>query len=99
GLLGGGHRPGGPAPRPGGGGRDGGRRGAGGSGRERRGNPMRIVAVTACPTGVAHTVMAAEALRRQAEVLGHEIEVETQGGDGIRHPLSPEAIAAADAVV
>jgi PTS system fructose-specific IIC component len=60
---------------------------------------MRLVAVTACPTGVAHTVMAAEALRRQAEVMGHEIEVETQGADGIRHPLSPEAIAAADAVV
>jgi PTS system fructose-specific IIC component len=60
---------------------------------------MRLVAVTACPTGVAHTVMAAEALRRQAEVMGHEIQVETQGADGIRHPLSPEAIAAADAVV
>jgi PTS system fructose-specific IIC component len=60
---------------------------------------MKLVAVTACPTGVAHTVMAAEALRRQAEVMGHEIEVETQGADGIRHPLGPEAIAAADAVV
>ena len=60
---------------------------------------MRLVAVTACPTGVAHTVMAAEALRRQAEVMGHHIEVETQGADGIRHPLSTEAIAAADAVI
>jgi PTS system fructose-specific IIC component len=60
---------------------------------------MRLVAVTACPTGVAHTVMAAEALRRQAEVMGHDIEVETQGADGIRHPLPPEAIAGADAVI
>ena len=60
---------------------------------------MKLVAVTACPTGVAHTVMAAEALRRQAEVMGHDIEVETQGSDGIRHPLAPEAIAAADAVI
>jgi fructose PTS system EIIBC or EIIC component len=60
---------------------------------------MRLVAVTACPTGVAHTVMAAEALRRQAEVMGHDIEVETQGADGIRHPLSPEAIAGAQAVI
>src|SRR6266542_651626 len=60
---------------------------------------MKLVAVTACPTGVAHTVMAAEALKRQAEVMGHTIEVETQGADGIRHPLSPEAIDAADAVI
>ena len=60
---------------------------------------MRLVAVTACPTGVAHTVMAAEALRRQAQVMGHDLEVETQGADGIRHPLSPEAIAAAGAVI
>ncbi len=60
---------------------------------------MRLVAVTACPTGVAHTVMAAEALRRQAEIMGHRLEVETQGADGVRHPLSPETIAAADAVI
>lgn len=39
----------------------------------------RIVAVTACPTGVAHTIMAAEALKQTAEALGHQIAVETQG--------------------
>ena len=60
---------------------------------------MRFVAVTACPTGVAHTLMAAEALRRQAQVMGHEIEVETQGAEGTRQPLTPEAIERADAVI
>jgi PTS system fructose-specific IIC component len=60
---------------------------------------MRLVAVTACPTGVAHTVMAAEALRRQAELMGHRLDVETQGADGVRHPLTPETVAAADAVI
>lgn len=60
---------------------------------------MQLVAVTACPTGVAHTVMAAEALRRQAQLMGHRLEVETQGAEGIHHPLPPEAIAAAAAVI
>ncbi len=40
---------------------------------------MRIVAVTACPTGIAHTYMAAEKLFATAKELGHEIKVETQG--------------------
>jgi PTS system fructose-specific IIC component len=60
---------------------------------------MRFVAVTACPTGIAHTLMAAEALKRQAELMGHQIEVETQGAEGTRSPLDPEAIARADAVI
>jgi PTS system fructose-specific IIC component len=60
---------------------------------------MRFVAVTACPTGVAHTLMAAEALRRQAQVMGHEIEVETQGAEGTKQPLTAEAIASADGVI
>ncbi|MDE3738017.1 PTS fructose-like transporter subunit IIB [Pseudomonas resinovorans] len=59
----------------------------------------RIVAVTACPTGVAHTFMAAEALKQAAQRLGYELQVETQGSVGARDPLSPEAIAAADAVL
>lgn len=58
-----------------------------------------IVAVTACPTGIAHTVMAAQALRKTAAVLGHTIDVETQGSDGTKSALSPEAIAAADVVI
>ena len=60
---------------------------------------MRFVAVTACPTGIAHTLMAAEALKRQAEIMGHQIDVETQGAEGTRQPLDPEAIANADAVI
>ena len=59
----------------------------------------KIVAVTACPTGIAHTVMAAEALRKTAAVLGHQITVETQGSDGTKNALAPEAIAAADVVI
>lgn len=60
---------------------------------------MKIVAVTSCPTGVAHTLLAAEALKKTAEVLGHEIKVETQGSVGTRNALSETDIAAADVVV
>ncbi|MCX7789631.1 MAG: PTS fructose-like transporter subunit IIB [Chloroflexaceae bacterium] len=59
----------------------------------------RIVAITACPTGVAHTLMAAEALRKTAAAMGHQIEVETQGAEGARNVLSAASIAAADVVV
>jgi len=59
----------------------------------------RLVAVTACPTGIAHTLMAAEALKRAAAALGHEIKVETQGSIGTKEPLSAQEIAAADAVI
>ncbi len=44
--------------------------------------PMKFVAVTSCPTGIAHTYMAAEALEQAARAAGHEIEVETQGAAG-----------------
>ena len=60
---------------------------------------MKFVAVTACPTEVAHTYMAAEALEMAAEELGHEIKVETQGSIGIENEITPEEIAAADAVI
>ena len=59
---------------------------------------MRIVAVTSCPTGIAHTYMAAEALELAAHDAGHEIEVETQGAAGAT-PLKPETISAADVVI
>ncbi|MGQ9371353.1 PTS fructose-like transporter subunit IIB, partial [Azospirillum sp. A39] len=59
----------------------------------------KLVAVTACPTGIAHTIMAAEALRRTAALRGHTIEVETQGAEGARTPLDAATIAAADAVI
>ena len=59
----------------------------------------KIVAVTACPTGVAHTFMAAEALQQAAKRLGYELQVETQGSVGARNPLSAEAIRDADVVL
>ncbi|WP_179519641.1 PTS fructose transporter subunit IIABC [Nocardioides perillae] len=58
----------------------------------------RLVAVTACPTGIAHTYMAAEALEAAAARAGVAIAVETQGSAGST-PLSPDTIAAADAVI
>jgi PTS system fructose-specific IIC component len=59
----------------------------------------RIVAITGCPTGVAHTYMAAEALKKTAAILGHELKVETQGAEGVKSPLSPAEVAAADVVI
>ncbi len=60
---------------------------------------MNIVAVTACPTGIAHTYMAAEKLEKTAKALGHKIKVETQGAMGIENELSAADIKAADAVL
>ena len=62
------------------------------------GRPLTLVGVTSCPTGIAHTYMAAEALERAAKAAGHTITVETQGSAGST-PLTPAQIAAADAVV
>jgi len=59
----------------------------------------RLVAVTACPTGVAHTFMAAEAIQQAAKKLGFVLDVETQGSVGARNPLSAQAIADADVVL
>ncbi|MBN5157915.1 MULTISPECIES: fructose-specific PTS transporter subunit EIIC [unclassified Stenotrophomonas] len=58
-----------------------------------------IVAVTSCPTGIAHTFMAAEGLQQAAKALGHAIRVETQGSVGAQDALSDEEIAAADLVL
>jgi PTS system fructose-specific IIC component len=59
----------------------------------------KLVGITSCPTGIAHTFMAAEALQKAAKALGHEIKVETQGSVGAKNQLTAEDIAAADAVV
>lgn len=58
-----------------------------------------LVGITSCPTGIAHTFMAAEALKQGAAKLGHEIKVETQGSVGAKNQLTPEEIDRADAVV
>jgi len=59
---------------------------------------MKFVAVTSCPTGIAHTYMAAEALEQAAADAGDEMHVETQGSAG-SDPLDPQIIADADAVI
>jgi len=60
---------------------------------------MKIVAVTACPTGIAHTYMAAEQLEKTAKAMGYEISVETQGSMGIENELSSKTIKDADVVI
>ncbi len=60
---------------------------------------MRIVAVTACATGIAHTYMAAEQLDKTAKTLGHQIKIETQGAMGIENELSESDIRQAQAVI
>ncbi|MGB5445222.1 MAG: PTS fructose-like transporter subunit IIB, partial [Psychromonas sp.] len=59
----------------------------------------KIVAITACPTGVAHTFMAATALEDKAKSLGYEIKVETRGSVGAKNQLTAEEISAADLVI
>ena len=59
---------------------------------------MKFVAVTACPTGIAHSAMAAESIEVAAKKAGHEIEVEVQGAGGAV-PIDPVKIAEADAVI
>lgn len=60
---------------------------------------MRIVAVTACPTGVAHTFMAAEAIEAEAKKRGWWVKVETRGSVGAGNEITPEEVAAADLVI
>lgn len=59
----------------------------------------KLVAITACPTGVAHTFMAAEALQQAAIRKGYDLQVETRGSVGARNVLEAQAIAAADVVL
>ncbi|MDR3437904.1 fructose-specific PTS transporter subunit EIIC [Telmatospirillum sp.] len=59
----------------------------------------KIVAITSCPTGIAHTFMAAEGLQQAAKALGYEIRVETQGSVGAQDTLTTDEIAAADIVL
>ncbi|WP_419208480.1 PTS fructose transporter subunit IIBC [Photobacterium leiognathi subsp. mandapamensis] len=59
----------------------------------------KIVAITACPTGVAHTFMAAEALETEAKRQGYDVKVETRGSVGAKNQLTAEEIEAADLVI
>ncbi|QDW90761.1 PTS mannose transporter subunit IIABC [Staphylococcus chromogenes] len=60
---------------------------------------MKIVAVTSCPNGIAHTYMAQEKLEQAAQELGVDIKVETQGGVGVEHQLTAQDIQEADGVI
>ncbi len=71
---------------------------SGGAGAASGDRPFRIVAVTSCPTGIAHTYMAAESLENAYREAGVEIVVETQGSAGFTR-LDPAVIAAADGVI
>lgn len=59
----------------------------------------KIVAVTACPTGIAHTYMAAESLEKKAKELGYQIKVETRGSGGAKNVLTEKEIREADGVI
>lgn len=59
----------------------------------------RILAVTACPTGIAHTYMAAEALEKAGEEMGIPLKAETNGSGGAKNVLTKEEIAAADGII
>ena len=53
---------------------------------------MKVVAVTACPTGIAHTYMAQEAIEKECRKRGYEVKVETQGSMGIENELERWAV-------
>ncbi len=63
------------------------------------GSTAKIVAVTACPTGIAHTYMAADALKKKAGELGIALKVETNGSGGVKNKLTEQDIAEATAVI
>lgn len=60
---------------------------------------MKIVGVSACPTGIAHTYMAQEAIEKEGRKRGYDVKVETQGSMGIENELSQEEIDEAHAVI
>ena len=59
----------------------------------------KLVAICACPMGLAHTFMAAQAIEDGAKELGYEVKVETQGADGIQNELTAEDIAEAKIII
>lgn len=59
----------------------------------------RVLAVTACPTGIAHTYMAAEALQKAGENMGYSLKAETNGSGGVKNALTAEEIEACDGII
>lgn len=66
---------------------------------EQPGSGYRVLAITACPTGIAHTFMAAESLEMKGKQMNISIKVETQGADGAKNVLTPEDIAHAECII
>lgn len=60
---------------------------------------MKVIAVTACPTGIAHTYMAQEAIEKECRKRGYEVQVETQGSMGIENELEQDTIDEADVLI
>ena len=67
--------------------------------KKQESNGYEILAITACPTGIAHTYMAAEALEKMGEQLGHKVKVETHGKSGVKNKFTKEEIKNAKAVI
>ncbi|MGJ7035363.1 PTS fructose transporter subunit IIABC [Anoxybacillus eryuanensis] len=67
--------------------------------KQQFGNGKKILAVTACPTGIAHTYMAADALKAKAKEMGVEIKVETNGSSGVKNELTQQEIDEAVAII
>ena len=62
-------------------------------------NQYEILAITSCPTGIAHTYMAAEALEQMGEQLGHKVKVETHGSSGVKNKFTKEEINNAKGII
>ncbi|MFT9600563.1 PTS fructose transporter subunit IIB, partial [Mesobacillus sp.] len=60
---------------------------------------MKLLAITSCPNGIAHTYMAAENLQKTAEKLGVSMKVETQGSIGVENEFTAAEIAEADGII
>ena len=66
---------------------------------KRENNGYEILAITACPTGIAHTYMAAESLEKMGNQLGHKVKVETHGASGVKNKFTKEEIKNAKAII
>ena len=65
----------------------------------KKNDEYEILAITSCPTGIAHTYMAAEALEKMGEQLGHKVKIETHGSSGVKNKFTKEEIKNAKAVI
>ncbi|MBU5593862.1 fructose-specific PTS transporter subunit EIIC [Amphibacillus sp. MSJ-3] len=66
---------------------------------DKKGDEPYVIAVTACPTGIAHTYMAEDALKNKAKEMGIKIKVETNGSDGVKNQLTDDDIKKADGII